>query len=117
MKNKILIGSIISIIVIIFVAVGLSMVLDEKSKFIGTWEYEGGGIITFYEDDTAIFVEISPLKEIGLNGVFNYAIENDQIKFSSPSNDFVINFHFNFPDSKTLELSTNDGFLISLNSS
>ena len=114
MKNKILIGSIIAIIVIIIAAIGVSMVLDEKGKFIGTWEYLGGGIITFYQDDTAIITEIGPLKEFELNGDFNYFIENHHITFSSPSGDISITFNYNFPDSNTLELSTNNGFLITL---
>ena len=112
MKNKILIGAIITIIVIIFAAIGLATVLDEKGKFIGTWQYSEGGTITFNNDNTVNIDNIGPLGDLELIGVFDYSIDNNQITFKSGSVGITLNY--SFPDSNTLVLSNDTGLYVIL---
>ena len=112
MKNKILIGVIITIIVIIVAAIGLATVLDEKSKFIGTWQYSEGGTMTFNNDNTVVINNIGPLGNLELTGVFDYNIANNQITFSSGSIGVTLNY--SFPDSNTLIVSNDAGLSINL---
>ena len=113
MKNKKLIGSAIAIIVIIvIVGVGISMVLDQKSKFIGTWQYYAGGTITFNNDNTVNIDNIGPLGDLELIGVFDFNIANNQITFNSGSVGITLNY--SFPDSNTLILSNDAGLSITL---
>jgi len=117
MKNKILITSIIAIIVIvIIIAVGLSILLDEKNKFVGTWQYSTGeslGTITFNNDNTVNINDIGPLADLELTGVFDYSIANNQVSFTS-SGSFGVTLNYSFPDSNTLILSNDAGLSITL---
>jgi len=112
MKNKKLIGAVIAIIVVIFVAIGLAMVLNEKGKFIGTWQYSAGGTINFNSDDTVNIDNVGPLGDLELIGVFDYSIANNQITFNSGSIGVTLNY--SFPDSNTLVLSNDAGLSIKL---
>ena len=113
MKNKKLIGSALAIIVIIvIVGVVLSIVLNQKGKFIGTWQYSEGGTITFNNDNTVNIDNIGPLGDMELIGVFNYNIVNNQITFNSGSIGVTLNY--SFLDSNTLILSDNAGLSITL---
>jgi hypothetical protein len=113
MKNKILIGTVIAIIVIILAVIGIAMVLDEKGKFIGTWQYSDGGTITFHNDNTVNIDNIGPLGEIELIGVYDYSITNNQITFTSGSIGVTLNYRFS--DVNTLILSNDAGLSITLN--
>ena len=113
MKNKILIGLLIAIIIIIVVAIALTMILDKKGKFIGTWQYSAGGTITFYDDNTVNIVNIGPLGDLQLLGVFEYKIVNNQIIFNSGSLGVTLNYSFS--NSNTLILSNDAGLFIILN--
>lgn len=93
---------------IIFAAVGLAMILDEKGKFIGTWQYSPGGTITFYNDNTVFIDNIGSFGDLELIGDFDYSIANNQITFNSGSLGITLNY--SFPDSNTLVLS-NDASL------
>ena len=77
MKYKKVVGCFISIILII-TTISLAGCIDEKSKFIGTWQYSSGGTITFNNDDTVNVDNIGPLGDLELIGVFNYNIANNQ---------------------------------------
>ena len=112
MKNKILIFAITAIIVIIFAAIGLAIVLNEKGKFIGTWKYSAEGTITFNNDNTVNIDNISPLSDLELIGIFDYSISNNQITFNSGSIGVTLNY--NFYDSNTLILSNDAGLSITL---
>jgi len=112
MKNKILVAAIIAIIVIIVAAVGLAMVLDEKGKFIGTWQYFAGGTITFNNDNTVNIDNIGPLGELELIGVFDYSIADNQITFNSGSLGVTLNYSFS--DANMLVLSNDAGLSITL---
>ncbi len=61
MKNKKLIIGIISIMAVFIILVSLCGCLDEKSKFIGTWQYSEGGTITFNNNNTVNIDNIGPL--------------------------------------------------------
>ena len=112
MKNKILIGAVIAIIVVIFAAIGIAMFLDEKGKFVGTWQYSAGGTITFNNDNTVNIDNVGPLGDLELIGVFDYSIANNQITFNSGSIGVTLNY--SFPDSNTLVLSNDAGLSITL---
>ena len=112
MKSKILIVAVIAIIVTIIAAIGLAMVLNEKGRFVGTWQYSAGGTITFNNDNTVNIENIGPLGDLELIGVFEYSIENNQITFNSGSLGITLNY--SFPDSNTLVLSNDTGLSITL---
>lgn len=112
MKNNILIGAVIAIIIIIVAAVGLSMILDEKGKFIGEWQYSPGGTIIFNNDNTVLIDNIGPLGDLELTGVVDYSIANNQITFNSGSIGVTLNY--NFSDSNNLILSNDAGLSITL---
>ena len=112
MKNKILISVIIAIIIIIVAAIGLTMVLDEKGKFVGTWQYSAGGTIAFNNDNTVNIDNIGPLGDLELIGVFDYSIANNHITFTSGSLGVTLNYSFS--DSNTLTLSNDAGLSITL---
>jgi hypothetical protein len=107
-----LIGAIIVIIVIIIAAIGLTMILYEKGKFIGTWQYSAGGTITFNNDNAVNIDNIGPLGELELIGFFDYSIANNQITFNSSS--IVVTLNYSFSDSNTLVLSNDASLSLTL---
>jgi hypothetical protein len=93
---------------------GLSGCLDEKSKFIGSWQTADGlTTITFKNDNTATVTGSGPLGIVGLTGTFNYSIANQKITFSSGS--FGITLNYSFPSSSQLILSNDQGASVVLN--
>lgn len=112
MKYRTLISGIIVIIVLIIIIVVLTMIFDEKSKFIGAWQYSAGGIITFNNDNTVNIDNIGPLGDLELIGLFDYSIANNQVTFTSGSIGVTLNY--SFPSSNALILSNNAGFSITL---
>ncbi len=112
MKNKIAGRSIIAILAILVIVVGLCGSIDEKSKFIGTWQYSEGGIITFLENNTVSIDNIDPVGDFKLLGIFDYTITNNQITFTSKS--IGISLNYAFPDSNTLILVNDAALLITL---
>jgi len=113
MKNKKLIIVIIAVIVIIvIVGFTLYLVLDEKSKFIGTWQYSSGGTITFNNDNTVNIDNIGPLGDLELIGIFSYSIVNNQITFESGS--ISVTLSYSFSNSNILVLSNDLGLSIVL---
>jgi hypothetical protein len=110
MKNQKAIGGVI--LGIILVTLSLCGCTDEKSKFIGTWQYSEGGTITFNNDNTVSIDNIGPLGQLELIGVFDYNIANNQVTFTSGSVGVTLNY--SFPDSNTLVLSNTAGLSIAL---
>jgi len=110
MKNQKVIGGVI--ILILLVTLGLCGCIDEKSKFIGTWQYFEGGTITFNNDNTVSIDNIGPLGNLELIGIFTYNIANNQVTFISGSVGVTLNY--SFPDSNTLVLSNTAGLSITL---
>jgi hypothetical protein len=106
-KTHMLIG-IVLIVGIIF----LSGCVDEKSKFVGTWSFSGGGTIVFNNDGTAVITDIGPLADLAAVGTVTYALANQQITFSVGSVGVTLNY--SFPDSNTLILSNNAGLSLTL---
>ena len=43
-----------TIVILLFIIILSCGCLDEKSKFIGTWQYSEGGTMTFNNDNTVV---------------------------------------------------------------
>jgi len=106
-KTHILFGTLL-IVGIIF----LSGCIDEKSKFVGTWNFSGGGTIVFNNDGTAVITDIGPLADLAIIGSVTYALANQKITFSVGS--VGVTFDYSFPDSNTLILTNNAGLSLTL---
>ena len=104
MKMKlIIIGAVITILVL-----GFSGCLDEKSRFIGTWESEGGGTtLDFYEDNNVSISGDGPFDIVELTGNLEYSVGEDTVTFSSGS--FGVTLNYQFPESDEMVLSNNQG--------
>jgi hypothetical protein len=93
---------------------GLSGCLDEKSKFVGSWQTTDGlTTITFSNDNTATITGSGPFGIVGLTGTFNYSIANQKVTFSAGSLGVTLNY--SFPSSTQLVLSNDQGASIILN--
>ena len=74
---------IVGVIIIIIIVASFLILTNEKSKFIGTWQYDDtGNFITFNNNDTVIIDKA--IKDpfgffSGLNGTVNYNIANQQV--------------------------------------
>lgn len=112
MYNKKIIGVLTTVLFLVIIVIGLCGCLEEKSKFIGTWQYSSGGTITFNTDNTVNIDNIGPLVDMELIGVFDYSIANNQITFNSGSVGVILNY--SFTDSNILILSNDAGFSITL---
>jgi hypothetical protein len=86
--------------------------VDEKSKFVGTWSFSGGGTIVFNNDGTAAITDIGPLADLAIVGSVTYALANQKITFSAGS--VGVTLDYSFPDSNTLILSNNAGLSLTL---
>jgi len=106
-RTYLLIGTLL-IVGIIF----LSGCVDEKSKFVGTWNFSGGGTIVFNNDGTAVITDIGPLADLAVIGSVTYALANQKITFSAGS--VGVTLDYSFPDSNTLILSNNAGLSLTL---
>lgn len=104
MRTKIIIvGAIVTLLVL-----GFSGCLDEKSKFIGTWQSEGGGTtLDFNEDNTVSISGESPFGNVELTGNFDYSVGEETVTFSSGN--FGISLDYRFPESDELVLSNDQG--------
>ncbi len=104
MKKNILI---IAAAVLLFI-IGLSGCIDEKSKFIGTWESEGGGTTLEYNDDNTVAISgDGPLDIVKLTGNFDYSVGDNSVTFSSGN--FGVTLDYRFPANNEMVLSDNQG--------
>jgi hypothetical protein len=101
-KELFILGTILMIFTIV-----LSGCVDEKSKFIGSWETAGGGTLTFYNNNTVVITDVGMFGFVELSGIITYSIANQQITFSAISVGKTLNY--SFPDSNTLILSNDQG--------
>ncbi len=86
----------------------LSGCLDEKSKFIGTWQNQDGSTsITFDSNNKAIISGSGPLGIISLTGSYVYSLANQKITFSSGNTGITLNY--SFPESNQMILSNDQG--------
>ena len=93
---------------------GLSGCVDEKSKFIGSWQTADGlTTFTFNNDNTVTIAGSGPLGIGALVGTFNYSIANQKVTFSAGS--FGVTLNYSFPKSTQLILSNDQGASIILN--
>lgn len=96
---------ILGIFVIIWVS-SLSGCLDEKSKFIGTWQ--SSNISMTFDTNNKVTITGSGLLGIAsLTGTFNYSVADQKITFSS--GDFGRTFNYSFPESNQLIISDDSG--------
>lgn len=103
--KKLLLG--IGIILVISVGI-LSGCLDEKSKFIGTWEIQDGSVsMTFDSNNKVTITGNGPLGFFSLSGVYDYTLANQKITFLSGGSGITLNY--SFPASNRLLLSNDQG--------
>jgi len=92
----------------LLILIGCSGCIDEKSRFIGTWEAETGNTTLDFDEDNSVTISgDGPLEIVELNGNFNYSVGENKITFSSGAIGVTLNY--NFPDSNELVLSNNQG--------
>jgi hypothetical protein len=101
-KELLIVGTIFMIFTI-----GLRGSVDEKSKFIGSWETAGGETITFYNNNTVVITDVGMFGFVELSGPITYTIANQHITFSVVSIGETLNY--SFPDSNTLIRSNDQG--------
>ena len=106
-KKHMLIGTLL-IVGIIF----LSGCVDEKSKFVGTWTFSGGGTIVFNNDGTAVITDIGLLANLAVIGTVTYTLADQKITFSVDS--VGVTLDYSFPDSNTLILTNSAGLSLTL---
>lgn len=95
----------LGIFTIIWVS-SLSGCLDEKSKFVGTWQ--SSSISMTFDSNNKVTITGSGLLGVAsLTGTFNYSIANQKITFSS--GDFGRTFNYSFPESNQLIISDESG--------
>lgn len=112
MNNKIAIGAIITILIIVIAAFGVALMLNTKDALLGTWHYSDGGTITFNDDNTVNINDIGPLGDLDILGIFDYSVANDQITFTSGS--VSVTLTYSIPNSNTLILSNDTGLSLTL---
>lgn len=104
MKKKIVVVGIL----VLLLCIGVSGCVDEKSKFVGTWETEDGDTTFTFEEDNMVMISGSgPFGMVALIGTFNYTLSDQQITFSSGS--FGITLEYSFPESNRLILTNEQG--------
>jgi len=104
MKTKIL----IIVAFLLLITIGFSGCIDEKSKFIGTWQSEGGDTtVEFYEDNTVAISGDGPLEIVELTGNFDYSVGDKTVTFTAGS--FGVTLNYSFPESNKLVLSNDQG--------
>jgi hypothetical protein len=93
---------------------GLSGCVDEKSKFIGSWQTADGlTTFTFNNGNTVTIAGTGPFGITALVGTFNYSIANQKVTFSAGS--LGVTMNYSFPSSTQLILSNDQGASIVLN--
>lgn len=88
----------------------LSGCLDEKSKFVGTWQNQDGSMSMTFDSNNKVTITGSGL--LTLTGSFDYSIADQKITFSS--GDIGKTFNYSFSDSNQLIISTDQGFSLLL---
>jgi hypothetical protein len=108
MKSLIVVGILGVVLVSCF-----SGCIDEKSKFIGTWQTQDGSTTMTFDASNIVMISGSgPLGMVSLIGEFNYSLANQKITFSS--GDIGITLNYSFPQSNQLILSNDQGVSIIL---
>jgi hypothetical protein len=101
----------------LFVGIGIFMIisvgcfsgcLDEKSKFIGTWQNQDGSATFTFDSDNQVTISGSgPFALLSITGLCDYSLANQKITFSSGDIGFTLNY--SFPSSNQLVLSNDQG--------
>jgi hypothetical protein len=86
----------------------LSGCMDEKSKFIGTWQNQDGSTTMTFDSNNKVTISGSgPLGIVSLTGTYDYSVADQKITFSSGDLGFTMNY--SFPESNQLILSNDQG--------
>lgn len=94
--------------ILLLLLVGVSGCLNEKSRFLGTWETEDGATsFEFKDDETVIISGTGPFGMASLIGSFNYTLSDQQITISSGS--LGVTLDYRFSESNRLILSNSQG--------
>ncbi len=94
--------------ILLLLSLVLSGCLDEKSKFIGTWETTDGSVSMTFDTNNKVTVTGSgPLGFFSLSGVYDYSLADQKITFLSGSTGITLNY--SFPSSNQLILSNDQG--------
>jgi hypothetical protein len=108
MKSAIVIGILAVVLISCF-----SGCVDEKSKFIGTWQTQDGSTTMTFDTSNIVMISGSgPLGMVSLIGEFNYSLANQKITFSA--GDIGITLNYSFPQSNQLILSNDQGVSVIL---
>jgi hypothetical protein len=95
----------------IILMIGLSFLsgcLDERSKFIGTWENQDGGISMTFDSNSKVTITGSgPFGFFSLAGAYDYTVADQKITFLSGGTGITLNY--SFPESNQLILSNDQG--------
>ncbi len=92
---------------------GLSGCVDEKSKFIGSWQTADGlTTFTFGSNNIVQITGTGPFGMAALIGTFNYSIANQKVTISAGSLGVTLNY--SFPSSTQMILSNDQGASIVL---
>ena len=82
--------------------------LDEKNKFVGTWQNQDGSTsMTFDSNNKVTITGSGPFGFVSLSGIYDYSIANQKITFSS--GDTGITLNYSFSTSNKLILSNDQG--------
>ena len=102
-KKILIIGAIFLLIIL-----GFTGCIDEKSKFIGTWQIQNGDTTLEFDEGNNVYISgDGPLGLVELTGNFEYSIEENTVTFSAGS--FGVTLNYNFKESNKLVLSTDQG--------
>jgi hypothetical protein len=92
----------------------LSGCMDEKSKFVGTWQNQDGSTTMIFDSNNKVTITgTGPLGIVSLTGSFNYSVANQKITFSSGSIGETLNY--SFPQSNQLIISKDQGTSVVFN--
>jgi hypothetical protein len=115
-KEKKEYATMVIVCLFLFVLVSsLSGCVDEKSKFLGTWQTTEGTTFTFANDNTVTITGTGPFGMAALIGTFNYSLASQKVTISAGSLGITLNY--SFPSSTQLNLSNDQGTTIVLNKS
>jgi hypothetical protein len=85
----------------------MSGCLDEKSKFIGTWQNQDGSTTMIFGQNQVTITGNGPFGILSLSGTLNYSVANQKITFLSEGTGITLNY--SFPQSNQLIISNDQG--------
>jgi hypothetical protein len=85
----------VGIMLVMLTTISLTGCMDEKSKFVGTWQNQDGSTTMIFDSNNRVTITgTGPLGIVSLTGIFNYSVANQKITFSSGSIGETLNYSF-----------------------